>query len=96
MRLRWQDDAIVDMRALQRYIAKDNPEAAIQVARRILQAIARLPKQPALGKPGRVLDTRELVISGTPYIAAYRVDKKTITILRVIHTARQWPIELLE
>jgi toxin ParE1/3/4 len=35
--------------------------------------------------------TRELVVSGTPYIVVYRVMGKVITVLRVLHGARQWP-----
>ncbi|WP_372353143.1 type II toxin-antitoxin system RelE/ParE family toxin [Pararhizobium sp. YC-54] len=35
--------------------------------------------------------TRELVVPGTPYIAAYRVGETQIEILFVQHGARQWP-----
>jgi plasmid stabilization system protein ParE len=44
-----------------------------------------------MGRPGRVPDTRELVISGTPYIVAYQVQGKVITILRILHSSRRWP-----
>ena len=57
MQLRWQDDAITDLRQLRAYIAQDNPPAAARVARRIQQATSRLIDQPALGRPGRVPDT---------------------------------------
>ncbi|PIW88418.1 MAG: type II toxin-antitoxin system mRNA interferase toxin, RelE/StbE family, partial [Nitrospirae bacterium CG_4_8_14_3_um_filter_44_28] len=40
---------------------------------------------------GRVEGTRELVISGLPYIIPYRVKNNTIEILRVLHAARKWP-----
>ncbi|MFO1430658.1 MAG: type II toxin-antitoxin system RelE/ParE family toxin [Candidatus Competibacteraceae bacterium] len=91
MRLRWQDDAVTDLRQLRAYIAQDNPQAAARVARRIQQATSRLIDQPALGRPGRVPDTRELIISNTPYIVAYRITGTTVTILRVLHAARRWP-----
>ncbi len=35
--------------------------------------------------------TRELVITGTPYIAAYRVRPQRIEVLRIIHGAQRWP-----
>jgi hypothetical protein len=44
-----------------------------------------------MGRVGRVPETRELVITGTPSIAAYRVAEDTMVILRVLHGARRWP-----
>jgi len=44
---------------------------------------------PASGRPGRLRGTRELVVTGTPYIAAHRVVDDMVTILRVLHGARQ-------
>jgi plasmid stabilization system protein ParE len=43
------------------------------------------------GRPGRVPGTRELVISDTPFIAAYAIEKARIVILAVYHGAQQWP-----
>jgi len=42
-----------------------------------------------MGRPGRVPETRELVIQ--PYIVAYRVKGGIVQILRVLHSAREWP-----
>lgn len=58
---------------------------------RIQAQIARLAQFPESGRPGRIEGTRELVISGTPFIAAYRIAGNTIRILRVLHGAQQWP-----
>ncbi len=44
-----------------------------------------------LGRPGRVKGTRELVVTRTPYIVAYRLKRQSIQILRVLHGARLWP-----
>ena len=44
-----------------------------------------------MGRVGRVRGTRELVIAGTPYIAAYRVKGRVILILRILHGAQLWP-----
>ena len=43
------------------------------------------------GKAGRVPGTRELVISTTPVIAAYAIDKADIVILAIYHGAQCWP-----
>ena len=37
--------------------------------------------------------TRELVIAGTPFIVAYRIEKKEVRIVAVLHAAREWPGE---
>lgn len=94
MQVIWHRRARQDLRDLRAYIASEEPRAARAVAQRLLMAVARLADQPGLGRRGRVPDTRELVISGTPYIAAYRVVGDTVVILRVLHGARQWPEQL--
>jgi plasmid stabilization system protein ParE len=51
---------------------------------------------PESGRPGRIEETRELVILRTPYIAAYRITGDTVRILRVLHGAQQWPEDVSE
>jgi toxin ParE1/3/4 len=45
---------------------------------------------PRSGRPGRVVGTRELVITRAPYIVAYRIIGDTVGILRVLHCSWQW------
>lgn len=73
------------------YIAQDDPQAAARVAILIEDAVAMLAERPALGRPGRVPGTRELVVAGTPYLVPYRVREARIDILRVFHGRRRWP-----
>jgi len=75
------------------YIARRNRRAADAVQEAIRHQVGRLAEHPRSGRPGRVEGTRELVVSGTPYIVAYRVAGEVVTILRVLHGARQWPHE---
>lgn len=89
MIIKWLEDAITDLQALQQYIAADNPTAANGVAKRIISAINLLAEQPSIGRHGRVPNTRELVVSGTPYIIPYRVKNNAIEILRVFHSSMQ-------
>jgi toxin ParE1/3/4 len=72
-------------------IAEDNPAAATRLVERIQTTVERLRDFPALGRPGRVSGTRELVIPGTSYIVPYRVAEEQIQILALIHGARRWP-----
>ena len=93
-RVVWSKHAHNDFRGIIGYIAHDNPAAARNVAIRIDQTIQTLAATPT-GRQGRVSGTYEKVVRGMPYIVAYALgdepkDHETITILRVIHGARDW------
>jgi toxin ParE1/3/4 len=94
MRIVWLEDARDDLTAIRRHIGRDDPAAARRVAARIVTAAASLAAAPHRGRPGRWVGTRELVVTGTPYLAPYRVRAGVIEILRVFHGAREWPTEL--
>ncbi len=89
MRVRWLRTALANLDAEAEYIAEDNPAAAGRVVLRILRAVDLLKKNPAMGRAGRVVGTRELVVAGTPYIVPYRVRGEALEILRVFHAARK-------
>lgn len=85
--IRWTPAARADLAALLDWF--DEPEVAASVVARLVGSVGRLSKLPALGRPGRVLGTRELVVE--PYVIAYRVKRGVLQILRVLHGARRWP-----
>ena len=91
MRLRWLRRALIDLDAVEHYISNDNLQ---DVVSRIFAAVALLKDQPGIGRPGRVPDTKELVIPALPYIVPYRVMDNEVHILRVYHTSRKWPNRL--
>ena len=91
MNLVWEEDALSDLEGIYEYIAQDNSGAATETTERITEAVALLEESPGMGRPGRVPNTRELVVSGTPYIVPYRVRRRDIQILRVFHTAQRAP-----
>lgn len=94
LRLRWTKLAERDLDQISAYIGQDNPAAAARVILEIIdQTESRLSSNVAVGKPGRVIGTRELVIGGLPYLIPYRVRDYDIEILRVMHTARRWPAD---
>jgi addiction module RelE/StbE family toxin len=96
MHVEWSVFALADREAIFDYIEADSPRAAIVIDNRIEARIEGLVQFPEMGRPGRIEETRELVISRTPYIAAYRIAGDTIRILRVLHGAQQWPGEMPE
>jgi len=87
----WHPSALDDLESLRTYIARDDPGSAAVIAQRILDAVDTLAEFPQRGRLGRVADTRELVVSRTPYIVAYRLSKDNVEILRVLHGAQRWP-----
>ena len=91
MRLYWAPGAIEDLRHLRDHIARDNPRAATDIATKVLDAVERLLSFPASGRPGRVPNTRELVIPGTPLVIPYTVTDRGVEIVAVLHGARRWP-----
>jgi len=91
MRVVWTVRAGRDLRSVRTYIAQDNPRAAEAVAVKILDSVERLTEFPASGRHGRKPDTRELVVTGTPFVLPYRVTGDVVEILGVIHGARRWP-----
>jgi toxin ParE1/3/4 len=91
MEIVWREVALDSLQRIRAYIARDNPGAAERVRERILEAVRNLADMPYLGRPGRVEDTRELVVSGTPYIVVYTVLDDQVVIIAVQHSAQKWP-----
>jgi addiction module RelE/StbE family toxin len=88
--LEWRQPARDDLLAIIDYISDDNPDAAQRLKDEIEAKTARLPKQPLIYRKGRVAGTREMVVRRN-YIVIYAVDARAVSILRVLHAARQWP-----
>lgn len=82
------EPAARDLEGIVDYIALDNPVTAENVYRRIVRAMERLPEFSDLGRPGRHPDTRELSVSGLPYLIVYEVSTEAVTILAVFHSSR--------
>jgi toxin ParE1/3/4 len=91
MHVRWLRNALRNLDDEATYIAADDEEAARLVVSRVLKAVGQLAEQPAVGRPGRVPGTRELVVLNTRYIVPYRVRGEEVQILRVFHTSRRPP-----
>lgn len=93
MQVKWLKRALQNLADEAEYIAQDDPEATRQVVQRIVDTINLLPDNPALGHPGRIHGTRELVVPNTRYIVPYRARPRLnrIEILRGFHTSRRLP-----
>lgn len=89
MQIRWLRTALRNLDEEATYIAADDPQAARLVVERVLNAVEVLASQPALGRPGRVPGTRELVVGNTRYLVPYRVHGQVVEVLRVFHASRR-------
>jgi toxin ParE1/3/4 len=88
MRIVWTDQANSDLREQIRYIAARDRDAAKRQRARVHEAVSNLRDTPRIGRPGSLEGTRELVISGTPYIVVYALMNDVIEIYHCYH-ARQ-------
>lgn len=89
-RLEWKKRARLDLLEIVGYIAQDNPENAEKLADEIESKIESLQEHPKLCRAGRKRGTREFVAHPN-YLVVYRIQGETVEILRVKHTAQQWP-----
>lgn len=90
MRVIWTPEAEQDRADVWDYIATDNPHAAARMDEFFSSAAASLAEHPKLGKPGKIPGTREL-IPHESYRLVYEIERETVWILVLVHTARQWP-----
>jgi plasmid stabilization system protein ParE len=92
----WSADAHRHALEVLRYIANNNPDAAERVVDAIEQAGQRLGEF-LTGRHGRVAGMYEKSLDRLPYIVAYELrtveGPEAVVILRIIHTAREWPDE---
>lgn len=90
MKLVWTAGAKRDLREIVSYIWFDSPAAAERMRSRIETTAAYLEKQPFMGQPGAIAGTRE-AIPHPSYRIVNQVSNELVSILSVVHTAREWP-----
>ena len=88
-RLIWSPPALADVQRLYRFLAMKDKDAARRAIKTIRAGVKILAHQPEVGRPVEDMDPlfREwLIDSGSSgYIALYRFDGETATILAVRH-----------
>lgn len=91
MEILWERRALLDLGQVEAYIAQDNPRAAVEISAAVRRSVSHLELMPHMGRVGRIGDTRELVVAGTPYIVVYRVRADAVEVLAIMHGTRAWP-----
>ncbi len=91
MLIRWSPEAADDLERIADRIKQDNPAAARRAAEVIYRRCSDLELFPNRGRIRRIAGTRELVLAPLPYIIVYRVNPVATEIVRIFHSARNWP-----
>lgn len=88
----WTEDARDDLGAIFYHIAVENGDydAAVAIVMGIRKTAKSLSQFPSLGGFGRIKGTRELLAEKKYYII-YRLMRKNVQILNIVHTSRQYP-----
>ena len=92
MPIRWTEPAARDLTTICDYVKENGSVAAARsVATSIYDRVGTLAEFSEMGRPGRIEGTRELIFTGLPYLAIYRVRGNTVEILCILHGAQKWP-----
>jgi toxin ParE1/3/4 len=92
IRLRITPQATVDIDDACAWTAMHlSPARSARLAIQLNDAMQGLRVFPEKGRPGRVKDTRELVLGRVPFLIIYRFEAREVIILSVQHQSRMWP-----
>lgn len=86
--VRWAQRASFDLAYHINYLKQRSLQGADNVGRSILATVETLREFPRIGTIGCEPDTREMLVTGYPYVIVYRITGQMLFIARVIHTAQ--------
>lgn len=91
MHVYWTHDAVSDLDEIIQYLRQQDLEYALRLIKTIRSSALTLISFPLKGREGRVADTREKIIFGSPYLIIYGIKDDIITTFRVIHSSQNYP-----
>lgn len=89
MTIIWTERAITHLEAELDYYGRINPALAKELSLVIKDSIGNISNMPGIGRPGKKIGTRELILNKYPYVLAYRVRNEALEILAIIHQNRK-------
>lgn len=88
--VRWTLTSQRDLKDIEDWIARDSVRHAVRFVDRLIRAVENLEESPRLGRIvpefGRP-EIRELIVP--PYRIVYWVQRRSVSVLRVVHGARE-------
>jgi toxin ParE1/3/4 len=92
MLVRWTKSASDDLTHICDYTQEHFGSAqGRRAALAIYDAAESLTALPNRGRTGRKPETRELAVSGLPFLIVYCVREDAVEIIRILHNAQKWP-----
>lgn len=88
MRLAIAQAVDFDIATILEFVSTSDPQQGRKTVLAIQHAAQKLAGFPHIGRPGRILGTRELILTDYPYILVYTADENTVTVVAVLHAAR--------
>jgi toxin ParE1/3/4 len=88
MKIKWNEEALRDMRRISAHISADNRSAAKKLIQGFRKSAQMLKEHPLMGRRTELDDTRQLVVHAN-YLLSYRVSATQVEILQVWHVAQQ-------
>jgi len=89
--LEWSPRASGDLLAIESFYADFSQNTADRVMAEIRRSALQLEIHAAIGRPGQVPDTRELVIASYPFTLVYRIIGSRVRVGRVLHQHQKYP-----
>jgi toxin ParE1/3/4 len=92
MKIRWTRLFTQNLDSARLYIMGEEPQAALNVLKRILGTLDILSTFPEAGKVSKQkVGTRQMIVSHTPFIIAYRIHNDAVELLALWHQSQKWP-----
>ena len=88
--LDWSARSLRDLLLIDAFYAQFGVAMAVRVVSAILEAARALEQQPRIGVRGKRRGTRHQVVGDYPYTIVYRVRRKSVQIVRVLHQMRRY------
>jgi toxin ParE1/3/4 len=91
MKVQWTARAADDLEHIFNHLSQTDAATARNITQEIYAACGELKTFPNRGRAGRIKGTRELIFVSLPYITVYRVGVDSVHIVRIYHSAQNWP-----
>jgi toxin ParE1/3/4 len=92
VRVRYTANASAELAAIFTYIARDNPDAADAVVRRVEEVVSRLAVFPRTSHASDVPGIWVAPLVRFPYCVYFKIENEELLILHVYHRARRAPV----
>ena len=90
LKLIWETKASDRLDEIGDFISQFRPDAADRLIQSVHDALDRTTRFPAIGRPGRISGTRELIVHPN-YIVIYRITDTAIQVLNILHARQRYP-----